>query len=56
MRPILAKLSRDVPAMLGLAIVVVVLLLALLGPWLAPYPGDAAASHLARRLISPGPF
>ena len=38
MRPILAKLSRDLPAMLGLAIVLFVLLIAILGPLLAPYP------------------
>lgn len=53
MRLILRKLSRDVPAMIGLGIVLLVLLVALLGPWLAPYPGDAAASHLARRLKPP---
>ena len=27
--------------------------LAIFGPWLAPYPGDAAASHLLRRLKPP---
>src|SRR5437899_846235 len=53
MRPILRKLTRDLPAMLGLGIVLVVLLIAILGPLLAPYPGDAAASHLARRLKPP---
>ena len=53
MRAILAKLSRDAPAMLGLAIVVVVVLLAIFGPWLAPFPEDAASSHLARRLRPP---
>ncbi len=53
MKPILVKLSRDVPAMLGLGIVIVVLALALFGPWLAPYPGDASASHLLRRLKPP---
>jgi peptide/nickel transport system permease protein len=53
MNPILRKLSRDVPAMIGLAIVIAVLCLAILGPWLAPFPGDAAASHLARRLNPP---
>jgi peptide/nickel transport system permease protein len=53
MNPILRKLSRDVPAMIGLAIVIAVLCLAILGPWLAPFPGDAAASHLARRLKPP---
>jgi peptide/nickel transport system permease protein len=43
--------------MIGLVIVVVVLVIAIIGPWIAPYPGDAAASHLARRLKPPtGPF
>ncbi len=53
MNPVLRKLTRDVPAMIGLVIVVVVVLIAILGPWLAPYPGDAVASHLARRLKPP---
>jgi len=53
MKPILRKLSRDVPAMIGLALVVVVVLVAILGPVLAPYPGDASASHLVRRLKPP---
>ncbi len=39
--------------MIGLGIVVVVILIAVLGPLLAPYPGDALASHLARRLKPP---
>jgi peptide/nickel transport system permease protein len=51
--PILRKLARDIPAMLGLTIVMVVLAIAILGPLIAPYPGDAAASHLARRLKPP---
>jgi peptide/nickel transport system permease protein len=53
MKPIFAKLSRDLPAMLGLVIVLFVLVVALFGPWLAPYPGDASASHLLRRLKPP---
>jgi peptide/nickel transport system permease protein len=53
MNPVLRKLSRDIPAMIGLAIVIIVVLIAIAGPWLAPYPGDAAASHLARRLKPP---
>ena len=51
--PVWRKLSRDLPAMFGLAIVLIVLALAIFGPWLAPYPGDAAASHLLRRLKPP---
>lgn len=53
MNPVLRKLTRDVPAMIGLAIVVVVVLVAIFGPWLAPYPGDVIASHLIRRLKPP---
>ncbi|MEJ0020556.1 MAG: ABC transporter permease [Acetobacteraceae bacterium] len=53
MSPILRKLSHDVPAMVGLAIVVAVVFIAVFGPWLAPFPQDAAASHLARRLKPP---
>jgi peptide/nickel transport system permease protein len=53
MSPILRKLSRDLPAMLGLALVVIVVLIAIVGPWIAPYPGDVTASHLARRLKPP---
>ena len=53
MRAIFRKLAQDVPAMLGLGIVLFVLLLALFGPWLAPYPEDASASHLLRRLKPP---
>jgi peptide/nickel transport system permease protein len=57
MNPVFRKLSRDLPAMFGLALVVIVLIIAILGPWLAPYPGDSTASHLARRLKPPtGPF
>ena len=53
MSPILRKLSRDLPAMLGLGIVLFVLVIAIFGPLLAPYPEDAAASHLTRRLRPP---
>jgi peptide/nickel transport system permease protein len=53
MNPVLRKLARDVPAMIGLALVLAVVLIALLSPWLAPYPGDASASHLIRRLKPP---
>ncbi len=50
---ILRKLARDVPAVIGLTIVIVVLIIAVLGPLLAPYPEDIAASHLMRRLKPP---
>jgi len=49
----LRKFRRDIPAVCGLVIVVAVALLAILGPWVAPYPGDAAASHLLQRLKPP---
>jgi peptide/nickel transport system permease protein len=50
---LLRKLSRDVPAVLGLAIVLAIVLLALLGPWIAPFPGDITAAHLSQRLQPP---
>ncbi|MDR3536124.1 MAG: ABC transporter permease [Acetobacteraceae bacterium] len=53
MNLVLRKLLRDVPAALGLAIVVIVLLVAIVGPMIAPYPGDAVTSHLLRRLKPP---
>ncbi len=53
MRPMLRKFLRDRPAAAGLAIVVLVVLIAMFGGWLAPYPGDVVASHLARRLRPP---
>jgi peptide/nickel transport system permease protein len=53
MNPVLRKLSRDLPAMFGLALVVAVLVVAIAGPWIAPFPNDAVASHLVRRLKPP---
>jgi peptide/nickel transport system permease protein len=53
MNPVLRKLSRDLPAMFGLFLVLAVLVIAIAGPWIAPYPGDTAASHLVRRLKPP---
>lgn len=50
---VLAKFAKDKPAVLGGIIVVVVVIVALLAPFLAPYPGDVAASHLLRRLKPP---
>jgi len=52
-RPMLRKFLRDRPAVAGLAIVALVVVIAVFGDWLAPYPGDVAASHLARRLRPP---
>jgi peptide/nickel transport system permease protein len=53
MTPILRKLARDVPAVIGLALVLLVVVLAIIGPSVAPYPGDAVTSHLLRRLKPP---
>lgn len=50
---IVRKFLRDIPAVAGLAIVFIVFLLALFGRWIAPYPGDVAGAHLARRLKPP---
>jgi peptide/nickel transport system permease protein len=50
---ILRKFSKDRPALLGAAIVLLIVLVALLAPVLAPYPGDVSASHLLLRLKPP---
>jgi peptide/nickel transport system permease protein len=50
---VLAKFAKDKPAVLGAAIVLIVVIVAILAPLLAPYPGDVAASHLLRRLKPP---
>lgn len=49
----LRKFSRDLPAMLGLAIILTIVLVAVFAPWIAPYPQDAYASHLGQRLRPP---
>jgi peptide/nickel transport system permease protein len=50
---LLAKFAKDKPAVLGGIIVLAVVIVAILAPVLAPYPGDVAASHLLRRLKPP---
>jgi peptide/nickel transport system permease protein len=50
---ILKKFARDIPALIGLVIVVSVVLIAIVGPWIAPHPGDIVASHLLQRLKPP---
>ena len=50
---ILKKFARDIPALVGLVIVVVMVVIALIGPWIAPHPGDVVASHLLQRLKPP---
>lgn len=50
---VLAKFAKDKPAVLGAIIVTMVVIVAVLAPWIAPYPGDATQSHLLRRLKPP---
>jgi peptide/nickel transport system permease protein len=50
---VLKKFARDFPALAGLVIVLAIVVVALIGPWVAPYPGDAAGSHLLQRLKPP---
>jgi len=50
---ILAKFGKDKAAVLGALIVLGVVIVAVLAPLLAPYPGDVAASHLTSRLKAP---
>jgi len=46
--------SQSFSSMLGLGLVVMFLVLAAFGPWLAPYPGDTTGSiDLANRLLPP---
>src|SRR5216684_8598510 len=47
------KFARDLPALLGLVIVLSAVIIAVIGPWIAPHPGDVVASHLLRRLKPP---
>src|SRR5271170_3873607 len=50
---ILRKFARDIPALIGLIIVVFAVIVAILGPWIAPHPGDIVAAHLLQRLKPP---
>jgi peptide/nickel transport system permease protein len=50
---VLAKFAKDKPAVLGAAIVLAVVVVAVLAPLLAPFPGDVSASHLLKRLKPP---
>lgn len=49
----LRALSRDLSAMAGLAIILVLLFVAAFAPLLAPYPQDAYQIHLTQRLQPP---
>jgi peptide/nickel transport system permease protein len=50
---ILRKFLRDIPALIGLIIVFFAVVIAIIGPWIAPHPGDVVASHLLQRLKPP---
>jgi peptide/nickel transport system permease protein len=52
---ILKKFARDIPALIGLLIVLFAVFVAIAGPWIAPRPGDIVASHLLQRLKPPSP-
>src|ERR1700739_1329745 len=52
---ILRKFLRDIPALIGLIIIVFAVVIAIVGPWIAPHPGDIVASHLLQRLKPPSP-
>ncbi|HXO01121.1 MAG TPA: ABC transporter permease, partial [Stellaceae bacterium] len=47
------KFARDIPALVGLVIVLCAIAIAVAGPWIAPHPGDIVASHLLQRLKPP---
>jgi peptide/nickel transport system permease protein len=47
------KFLRDVPALIGLVIVLLALLIAVFAPLVAPHPEDASAAHLSQRLHPP---
>jgi peptide/nickel transport system permease protein len=55
MRRVLRKLAEDRAAMLGLALIVLLVLAAIFAPWLSTHPGDVSEFHTARRLSPPGP-
>lgn len=47
--------ARSPSSLLGLGLVLVFLVVAAIGPWIVPYPEDAAgAVHMDRRLVAPG--
>ncbi len=50
---LLRKFARDVSAVIGLAIVLLTLLVAIVAPSIAPYPDDAFESHPLQRLKPP---
>lgn len=50
---LLRRLLRDPVAALGLIIVLFAIIVAILAPWIAPYPDDAFESHILQRLREP---
>jgi peptide/nickel transport system permease protein len=50
---VLAKFSKDRPAVFGAIVVLAAVIIAALAPFIAPYPGDVAVSHLSSRLKPP---
>ena len=50
---VLRKFLRDLPAVIGLVLILAVVVLAIFGPWIAPHPADLTASHLLVRLQPP---
>jgi peptide/nickel transport system permease protein len=50
---VVRKFAKDKPALLGFIIVAAIVVIAILAPLIAPYPGDASASHLLLRLKPP---
>jgi peptide/nickel transport system permease protein len=50
---VLRKFAKDKLAVFGLIVVLAIVLIAIFAPLLAPYPGDASASHLLLRLQPP---
>jgi peptide/nickel transport system permease protein len=50
---VLRKLLRDVPAAIGLGLVLLTVLVAVFAPLLAPHPQDLTATHLLQRLRPP---
>lgn len=50
---VVRKFAKDLSAVAGLVIVLAVVLVAIFGPWLAPFPQDATQSHLLQRLRPP---
>ena len=47
------KFAADKPALAGLVVVLVIVVVAIFAPLLAPYPGDVSVSHLLLRLEPP---